>query len=497
MCVIVHCVSADLQVENGIAKEISNKYGGTSSLKRHKKKVGTCLVRQNRCTLFYLITKKHYTDAPSYIHFEQCLLSLKEKCQEYKIKTLAFPKYGAGLDKLDWNKVKLLINRILINNQIHCVIYTNAPKTLAEKNEENLNINEKLKRLQKQDAKIRKLIDSINKNKSKGFVIENEIVLKLRKAKNKRIFRQLVVPDVLKNDILKLCHDNFTGAHLGEQKTWVKLNNRFYWENSFAETINYVKSCPVCAKIKNPPANRAHLAPITDFKKPFDKVAVDILELSQTNTGNKYVVVFTDYLTKWVEAFPLRNMTAESVAKVFINEIITRHSAPSELLSDQGANFMSKLIKAICNYFKINKINTAPYNPKCDGLVERFNRTLCQMLASYSNANQTNWDLYLPLVLFAYRTSAQATTGESPFNLLYGREPRLPCNYDNFNHYNPSNFIENLHFGWLEAKRQIEKQGRTSQIHYDGKYQNKPPEYKEGELIRLKQPLTTAGLKIS
>ena len=91
---IVHCVSADLQVENGIAKEISNKYGGTSSLKRHKKKVGTCLVRQNRCTLFYLITKKHYTDAPSYIHFEQCLLSLKEKCHEYKIKTLAFPKYG-------------------------------------------------------------------------------------------------------------------------------------------------------------------------------------------------------------------------------------------------------------------------------------------------------------------------------------------------------------------------------------------------------------------
>ena len=76
--------------------------------------------------------------------------------------------------------------------------------------------------------KIRKLIDSINKNKSKGFVIENEIVLKLRKAKNKRIFRQLVVPDVLKNDILKLCHDDFTGAHLGEQKTWVKLNNRFY-----------------------------------------------------------------------------------------------------------------------------------------------------------------------------------------------------------------------------------------------------------------------------
>jgi hypothetical protein len=183
--------------------------------------------------------------------------------------------------------------------------------------------------------------------------------------------------------------------------------------------MNYVKSCPVCAKIKDPPATRAHLEPITDFNKPFDKVAVDILELTRTNSGNKYVVVFTDYLTKWVEAFPIKNMTAETIAKIFINEIITRHSAPSELLIDQGANFMSKLIKSVCEYFEINKINTAPYNPKCDGLVERFNRTLCQMLASYSDSNQSNWDLYLPLVLFAYRTSQQTTSGDSPFSLLY------------------------------------------------------------------------------
>lgn len=141
----------------------------------------------------------------------------------------------------------------------------------------------------------------------------------------------------------------------------------------------------MCAKIKSRPPNRAELKPITDFRKPFDMEAVDILELSTTSSGNRYVVVFTDYLTKWVEAFPLRNMTSDSIAKVFINEIISRHSAPSKLLSDQGRNFLSDFIKIICNYFKINKVQTAPYNPKCDGLVERFNKTLCQMLSSYSN----------------------------------------------------------------------------------------------------------------
>ena len=97
---IVHCVSADLQNRNGVSKQIFDKCGGISSLSRHKRKVGMCLVRQKWRPLFFLITKKHYSDKPSYDNFKQCIFSLKEKCQEYNVKTLAFPKYGAGLDKL-------------------------------------------------------------------------------------------------------------------------------------------------------------------------------------------------------------------------------------------------------------------------------------------------------------------------------------------------------------------------------------------------------------
>jgi hypothetical protein len=128
--------------------------------------------------------------------------------------------------------------------------------------------------------------------------------------------------------------------------------------------MTHVKSCSVCASFKNPPPTRAPLHPIVDFQRPFDKVGMDILELSTTNSGNKYVIVFTDYLTKWVEAFPLRDQTAESIARIFINEIVSRHSAPRELLSDRGTNFMSKLISSVTNYFKINKIQTTPYNFK-------------------------------------------------------------------------------------------------------------------------------------
>jgi hypothetical protein len=87
----------------------------------------------------------------------------------------------------------------------------------------------------------------------------------------------------------------------------------------------------------NQPPSRAHLPPITDFDQQFDKMGVDVLELSSTDSGNKYAVVFTDYLTKWVEAFPLKNQNAETIAKVFINEIITRHSAPKDYSVIKGA----------------------------------------------------------------------------------------------------------------------------------------------------------------
>ena len=92
------------------------------------------------------------------------------------------------------------------------------------------------------------------------------------------------------------------------------------------------------------------------------------------------------------------------------------------------------------------------------------------MLAAYGDENQTNWDLYLPLVLFAYRTSEQSTTEVSPFELLYGREARLPCDFDNFNNYQTSSFIDDLHYGWKEAKRQIDKEADINKDRYDTIY---------------------------
>ena len=117
------------------------------------------------------------------------------------------------------------------------------------------------------------------------------------------------------------------------------------------------------------------------------------------------------------------------------------------------------------------------------------------MLAVYSNANQTNWNLYLPLVLFAYRTSQQTTTGSSPFELLYGRDANLPSDLDSFDKYESSKFMDDINYGWIEAKRQIIKQAEKNKNYYDSKYKNEPVRYSVNDQVRVKQMKTKRGLR--
>ena len=119
------------------------------------------------------------------------------------------------------------------------------------------------------------------------------------------------------------------------------------------------------------------------------------------------------------------DQSALTIAKLLVEHIISRHGVPSELLSDRGPAFLSNLLKEVYKLMGIKKTNTTAYYPQTDGLVERFNRTLTDMLAKTVEKSGKDWDLRLPYVLFAYRSSPQESTKESPFFLLYGRDPTL------------------------------------------------------------------------
>ena len=165
---------------------------------------------------------------------------------------------------------------------------------------------------------------------------------------------------------------------------------------------------------------RAPLLPIP-VEGVFDRVAIDILgPFSTTNSRSRYIVVFSDYYTRWPEAFALPSCEAHRIASLFVNEIMIRHGFPRWILSDCGRNFLAAVVKETCRLMNTSKLNTTAYHPQTDGLIERFNGTLSETLSMFVSTNQKDWDEHIPQVLFAYHVSPNATTGESPFYLLCG-----------------------------------------------------------------------------
>ena len=138
------------------------------------------------------------------------------------------------------------------------------------------------------------------------------------------------------------------------------------------------------------------------------------------------ILVVTDHFTKWCEAFPTKDQKASTVAQTLISKVFSRFGPPNILHSDQGANFDSNLMHEICDIMGVAKTRTTVYHPQGDGQIERHNRTLQDMLATFVSVIRDDWDLWLDPGVNAYNTSRQESTGVSPYELVFGRLPRMP-----------------------------------------------------------------------
>lgn len=302
-----------------------------------------------------------------------------------------------------------------------------------------------------------------------------------RRRKNVR--KQLAVPRCLIDEILFACHDDVTAGHLGVYKMYNKIQDRFYWKGMYSDVEFWCKSCVDCAT-KKTPKNRpkAPLNPLPAVSGPFDRVAVDVLgPFPPTYNSNKYILVFSDYLTRWPEVVAVNSADAQTTAKAFVEEIVCRHSAPRVLLSDNGKNFRSKLMQEICKLMNTKKTFTTAYHPETDGLVERFNGTLTTMLSMYVSGHQRDWDTYLPYVMFAYRTSIHESTQETPFFLMHGREPVLPIEavmcpptlqYTSSDDYK-SEMMTKLQEAFNLVKDNLQSAAQKQKLSYDAKTEQK------------------------
>ena len=245
--------------------------------------------------------------------------------------------------------------------------------------------------------------------------------------------------------------------------------------------------------------------------RPFQLVTCDIIgPLPLTKNGNIYILVVCDHFSKWVAISALQNITAESVAKRLIN-LMMIHGLYINILTDGAKNFQSELLSKIYELLDIHKLKTSPYHPECDGLTERFNRTLKTMLSCFVNEHQNDWDEYLQYMAYAYNTSTHATTNHTPFEVVYGRKPKIPLDLiiedeknDEIYELDESSqgsivvklFVGDLQEKLREVYKNVEKNRDfmvdKSRIQHDRKI--KPVEYKIDDMVMLNQPQIKKGL---
>ena len=260
----------------------------------------------------------------------------------------------------------------------------------------------------------------------------------------------------------------------------------------------YVSKCELCAKRKAVGSSKAPLNPIPPPTHVWQIMAMDIMgPLTPSGPDNHlYILVMGEYLTRYVTVASLPDQTAESVAKAFIKNIITRHGVPEKVLTDQGTNFMSDLMASLYKQCGVTRIRTSAYRPQCDGMVERVNRTLADIIASYVEKEPSKWSEFLDVAAFAYNTAVHSSTGYSPFYLMYGREAREPDDLmppaRNRNLTDINMIFSQQWYDAIEiAKDRLEEAKEKQKFYYDRN--TKRTVYDVGDIIMLKTMADTPG----
>jgi len=238
---------------------------------------------------------------------------------------------------------------------------------------------------------------------------------------------QLCLPRTMVKDILKELHDDH--GHLSTYKTYIKIMNRYYWVGMYDDIHKHCISCESCIKRKTP----HHTPPIPmlspqrdmiDMYGPAECIAIDwIGPLPLSKNRKTGILTIIDHYTRWAAAFALPRATTKHIVYILMNMWICQYGMPRVLMSDNGSVFKSHTMKKLCNMISVKQKFILPYQPSSNGINERFNGTIVNMIATYiGDKNQKDWDEYLPYSLFAYNTSTHPSTGYTPYMLMHGRE---------------------------------------------------------------------------
>ncbi len=325
-------------------------------------------------------------------------------------------------------------------------------------------------------------IDKVNNPNNDDFTINDKGLLCYK--------GRYYVPDKdsLRLRIIQERHDNKTAGHPGQRKTLQNIRRDYWWPGMKDLVNEFVDTCDTCARTKSRRHKPyGHLKSLPAPPYPWSSVSMDLIEFLPESKGYNSILVVVDRLTKMAIFIPTStSLTSEDLAQLYIQHVFSKHGLPLNIISDRGSEFTSRFWRSFTSLLGIElKLSTA-YHPQTDGQTERTNQALEHYIRVYTNYQQNDWVLLLPLAEFTYNNTTHSTTTVSPFFANYGYNPR--------SNFTPTDVpitaplaqehvtnLDDLH-NFLQYA--IENAAERSAVHYNRKRQPTPT-YRVGQKVWL------------
>lgn len=242
---------------------------------------------------------------------------------------------------------------------------------------------------------------------------------------------KMLVPKILRREVISSCHDPPNCAHGGFFKTFNRVRDEHYWPNMRRDIYNYIRNCKVCGQQKVDSKPRMGvMGSEKQVKYPWQIIAVDIMgPFPKSSSGNMYLLVVSDWFSKFTLLYPMRRAVASTIVRFMENQVFLVFGVPQFIICDNGTVFAGSEFKKLANKYKVQKIwFNARYHPQCN-FVERVNRTVGTAIRSYISNNHKKWDEHLYHIQRAINSARHEVTGYTPSFLNFGRNVPLSGNY--------------------------------------------------------------------
>ena len=283
-----------------------------------------------------------------------------------------------------------------------------------------------LQQLQKNDTYCRDVVKKLYKDTElqKIFIKEEGVLYRLW-IKDGRMFKCILVPQVLQDFMIILAHD-YSG-HNGSRRTYNCLKRQYYWPGIRKQIFRHCKKCKECV-LQNQGQPEKCFGHFNSPDLPMEFICMDLVGPIHppSSRGNKYVLTVIDMLTGFTMAVPIKNKNAETICEAYRDNVYCIFGGSRRILTDNGSEFKNKEMQEVCDTLGLKHIFSPVYTPQSNGRLEGWHRFFKACIAKHIRGGGVEWDELVPLAVSAYNFFPCQSSKESPFVLMFRRDPVTP-----------------------------------------------------------------------